>query len=240
MSSSSEFALSHRAALNFPTKGRKMNSPRLFTLALSWSSYRDDLLQRILILLLSVRTFSVAYYGADLLRNLMYGVGVRNVHHDVNEAVAEFSLQTIGVSLLAYRTHDLGRATRPMVTEFQVVIRFSMSEAFRCLTPTVRETIRDGPEAVTAGKDLREWHRNVRQACLGGRFSGSRPEAHAIKPLFSICYSAWLGPQEGCKIHDCDPAHRMVRDSRQFARRKVVPDMMTAAVTLLEGIAKTV
>jgi hypothetical protein len=78
-----------------------------------------------------VRTFSVAYYGADLLRSLTYSVGVRNVHHEENEAVAEFSLQTIGVSLLAYRTQDLGRATRPMVTEFQVMIRFSMSEAFR-------------------------------------------------------------------------------------------------------------
>ena len=131
MTSSFEFALSHRAALNFPTNGRKVNSPRPSTLALSWSSYRDDLLQRILNLLLLVRTFSVAYDGADLLRSLTYSVGVRNVHHEENEAVAEFSLQTIGVSLLAYGTQDLGRATRPMVTEVQVMIRFSMSEAFR-------------------------------------------------------------------------------------------------------------
>jgi len=108
-----------------------VNSPRPSTLALSWSSYRDDLLQRILNLLLLVRTFSVAYDGADLLRSLTYSVGVRNVHHEENEAVAEFSLQTIGVSLLAYGTQDLGRATRPMVTEVQVMIRFSMSEAFR-------------------------------------------------------------------------------------------------------------
>jgi len=90
------------------------------------------LLQRIVILLLSVRTFSVAYYGADLLRSLMYSVGV---------------------SLLAYRTQDIGRATRPMVTEFQVMIRFSMSEASRYLTPTVREATSDRPEAVTGGKD---------------------------------------------------------------------------------------
>ena len=90
------------------------------------------MLQRIVILLLSVRTFSVAYYGADLLRSLMYSVGV---------------------SLLAYRTQDIGRATRPMVTEFQVMIRFSMSEASRYLTPTVREATCDLPEAVTGGKD---------------------------------------------------------------------------------------
>ena len=111
------------------------------------------MLQRIVILLLSVRTFSVAYYGADLLRSLMYSVGVRSVHHERNEAVAECSLQTIGVSLLAYRTQDIGRATRPMVTEFQVMIRFSMSEASRYLTPTVREATCDLPEAVTGGKD---------------------------------------------------------------------------------------
>ena len=85
-----------------------------------------------MILLLSARTFSVAYYGADLLRSLMYSVGV---------------------SLLAYRTQDIGRATRPMVTEFQVMTRFSMSEASRYLTPTVREATSDRPEAVTGGKD---------------------------------------------------------------------------------------
>src|ERR1700683_2607317 len=34
----------------------------------------------------------------------MYGVGVRNVHHERHESVAELSLQAIGVSLLAYGT----------------------------------------------------------------------------------------------------------------------------------------
>src|SRR6202030_1505660 len=48
----------------------------------------------------------VAYDGADLLGSLMYCVGVRNVHHERHEAVTELSLQTIGVSLLAYRTED--------------------------------------------------------------------------------------------------------------------------------------
>jgi hypothetical protein len=33
----------------------------------------------------------------------MYSVCVRNVHHEGHEAVTELSLQTIGVSLLAYR-----------------------------------------------------------------------------------------------------------------------------------------
>src|ERR1700689_5200406 len=46
----------------------------------------------------------IAYHGADLLGSLMYSVGVRNVHQERHEAVAELSLQTIGVSLLAYRT----------------------------------------------------------------------------------------------------------------------------------------
>jgi hypothetical protein len=35
-------------------------------------------------------------------------------------------------------------------------------------------------------------------------------------------------------IHDYDPAHRMVRGSREFARRKVVPNILTAAVASLE------
>jgi hypothetical protein len=43
----------------------------------------------------------VAYHGADLLGRLMYSVGVRNVHHERDETIAELSLQTIGVSLLA-------------------------------------------------------------------------------------------------------------------------------------------
>src|SRR5580658_6654489 len=45
-----------------------------------------------------------AYHGADRLGSLMYSVCVRNVHHERHEAVTELSLQTIGVSLLAYRT----------------------------------------------------------------------------------------------------------------------------------------
>src|ERR1700676_2408885 len=46
----------------------------------------------------------VAYHGADLLGSLMYRVGVRDVHQERHEAVAELFFQTIGVSLLAYRT----------------------------------------------------------------------------------------------------------------------------------------
>ena len=46
----------------------------------------------------------VAYHRADILGSLMYSVGIRNVHHERHEAVTELSLQTIGVSLLAYRT----------------------------------------------------------------------------------------------------------------------------------------
>jgi hypothetical protein len=46
----------------------------------------------------------VAYHEADLLGSLMYSLGVRKVHHERHEAVTELSLQTIGVSLLAYRT----------------------------------------------------------------------------------------------------------------------------------------
>jgi hypothetical protein len=34
----------------------------------------------------------------------MYSVGVGNVHHERHEAFTELGLQTIGVSLLAYRT----------------------------------------------------------------------------------------------------------------------------------------
>ena len=43
-------------------------------------------------------------HGADLLGSLMYSVCVRYVHYERHEAVTELSLQTIGVSLLAYRT----------------------------------------------------------------------------------------------------------------------------------------
>ena len=46
----------------------------------------------------------VAYHRADLLGSLMYSVGVRYVHHERHEAFTELGLQTIGVSLLAYRT----------------------------------------------------------------------------------------------------------------------------------------
>jgi hypothetical protein len=53
---------------------------------------------------------------ADLLGSLMYGVGVRNVHHERHEAVTEISLQMIGVSLLAYRTeHAKSLETRTFV-----------------------------------------------------------------------------------------------------------------------------
>src|SRR6202044_1303752 len=45
----------------------------------------------------------VAYHGANPLGGLMYRVGVRNVHQERHEAVTELFLQTIGVSLLAYR-----------------------------------------------------------------------------------------------------------------------------------------
>ncbi len=41
-------------------------------------------------------------------------------------------------------------------------------------------------------------------------------------------------------IHGYDPAPGMVGDSRSFAQRKVVPNTMTVAVALLEGIGKTV
>jgi hypothetical protein len=51
-------------------------------------------------------------------------------------------------------TQDLGQATRPTVTEFRGLIRLSMSEAVRYLTPTVQKTTCDRPEAVTAGTDL--------------------------------------------------------------------------------------
>jgi hypothetical protein len=43
-------------------------------------------------------------HGADLLGSLMYGVGVRSVHHERHEAFSELSLQTFGVSLLAHGT----------------------------------------------------------------------------------------------------------------------------------------
>src|SRR5271154_5398382 len=46
----------------------------------------------------------VAYHRADLLGSFMYGVGVRNVHHERHEAFTELFLQTIGVGLLAHRT----------------------------------------------------------------------------------------------------------------------------------------
>jgi hypothetical protein len=39
-------------------------------------------------------------------------------------------------------------------------------------------------------------------------------------------------------VHDYDPAHRMVRDYCKFARRKVVPNTMTAAVASLEWNCK--
>src|SRR5580704_8602849 len=48
----------------------------------------------------------VADHGVDLPCRLMDSIGVRNVHHERHKAVPELSLQTIGVSWLAYRTED--------------------------------------------------------------------------------------------------------------------------------------
>ena len=77
-------------------------------------------------------------------------------------------------------------------------------------------------------------------AWLIGRFWEIAPEAHVIKSLFSICYAERLGSQKGCMINDYDPAHRIVRESCVFVRRKVVPNTITAAVASQESIAKTV
>jgi len=54
----------------------------------------------------NLETLRTAYLSLkkDLLGSLMYSFCIRNVHHERDEAAPELFLQTIGVSLLAYRT----------------------------------------------------------------------------------------------------------------------------------------
>jgi hypothetical protein len=55
----------------------------------------------------------VADHRADLPGSLLYRVGIRNVHQERHEAVAELLLQAIGVSLLADRAEDEIKRTLP-------------------------------------------------------------------------------------------------------------------------------
>jgi hypothetical protein len=75
----------------------------------------------------------------------------------------------------------------PIVTEFQVVILFSISEAVRYFTLRVEESACDRPEAAATEKAILYLHQVMWLAWLGGRSSGSRLEKHAVKSLFSTC-----------------------------------------------------
>ena len=81
-------------------KGRKGKPPPVLAgpQIKQWPTYHNSCIVH------RANQIPVAYHGADLLGSLMYSVGVRDVHQERHEAVAELPLQTFGVSLLAYRT----------------------------------------------------------------------------------------------------------------------------------------